>query len=308
MKPDELLTEITFKALGPNDQGFYIKQALRKAQAISLVNCAFVLTTEKDVITKARIALGAVAPTIVRAAEAEEFLLGKKLDETVLEEAAELAALAAKPIDDVRSSAKYRRHIVKVIVKRGLTAIWKHEEYSGLIENPVTLRTSNRTMVELADLDNGQPIETMVNGIRYKVENASHKTLLRLLREDIGLTGTKEGCAEGECGACTVFMDGMAVMSCMVPAGRAHGAEITTVEGISQPDKLHPVQTAFIEEGAVQCGYCTPGFIMSSVKLLEEKPHPSGDDIKNALTGNLCRCTGYYKIIRAVEKAAESIG
>jgi carbon-monoxide dehydrogenase medium subunit len=308
MKPDELLTEITFKALGPNDQGFYIKQALRKAQAISLVNCAFVLTTEKDVITKARIALGAVAPTIVRAAEAEEFLLGKKLDETVLEEAAELAALAAKPIDDVRSSAKYRQHIVKVIVKRGLTAIWKHEEYSGLIENPVTLRTSNRTMVELADLDNGQPIETMVNGIRYKVENASHKTLLRLLREDIGLTGTKEGCAEGECGACTVFMDGMAVMSCMVPAGRAHGAEITTVEGISQPDKLHPVQTAFIEEGAVQCGYCTPGFIMSSIKLLEEKPHPSGDDIKNALTGNLCRCTGYYKIIRAVEKAAESIG
>ncbi len=308
MKPDELLTEITFKALGSNDHGFYIKQALRKAQAISLVNCAFMITTEKDVITKARIALGAVAPTIVRAREAEDYLLGKKLDENALEKAAELSARVAKPIDDVRSSAKYRMHIVKVIVKRGLTTIWKHEERSGLIADPVTLRTPNGMMVESMDMKNGQPIEVIVNGIRYTVENASHKTLLRMLREDMGLTGTKEGCAEGECGACTVFMDGMAVMSCMVPAGRAHGSEIMTVEGISQPDRLHPVQAAFIEEGAVQCGYCTPGFVMSSVKLLEEKPHPSGDDIKNALTGNLCRCTGYYKIIRAVEKAAESTG
>jgi carbon-monoxide dehydrogenase medium subunit len=308
MKPDELLTQITFKALGPNDQGFYIKQALRKAQAISLVNCAFVVATDKDVVVKARIALGAVAPTIVRAREAEDYLSGKKLDESVLEKAAELSTKAAKPIDDVRSSAKYRSHIVKVIVKRGLSAIWKHEERSGLIDDPVTLRTTNGIKVESSDLKNGQPIETMVNGSRYKVENASHKTLLRMLREDIGLTGTKEGCAEGECGACTVFMDGMAVMSCMVPAGRAHGAEITTVEGVSQPDRLHPVQTAFIEEGAVQCGYCTPGFIMSSVKLLEEKPHPSRDEIKNALTGNLCRCTGYYKIIQAVEKAAIKAG
>lgn len=308
MHPDELLTEITFKALGQQDQGFYIKQALRKAQAISLVNCAFVLTTDKDVVTRARIALGAVAPTIVRAKEAEDYLIGKRLDESVLEEAADLSTLAAKPIDDVRSSAKYRRHIVKVIVRRGLTAIWQHEEAAGLLEKPVTLRSSVRSNPEFSDYQQGQPIRTSVNGKPYKINNASHKTLLRMLREDIGLTGTKEGCAEGECGACTVFLDGMAVMSCMVPAGRAHQAEITTVEGISPPDKLHPVQTAFIEEGAVQCGYCTPGFIMSSVKLLEEKPQPTRDEIKNALTGNLCRCTGYYKIIQAVEKAAINTG
>jgi xanthine dehydrogenase iron-sulfur cluster and FAD-binding subunit A len=308
MHADELLTDISFKALGPQDQGYYIKQALRKAQAISLVNCAFVVTTDMGVIIKARITLGSVAPTIIRAKEAEAYLKGKKLEEAVLEEASTLAANAAKPIDDVRSSAKYRKHIVKVIVKRGLSALMDHQEKAGLIKNPVTLRSQNRKNVLPVSLKAGEVIQTNVNGRSYVIGGASHKTMLRFLREDIGLTGTKEGCAEGECGACTVFLDGIAVMSCMVPAGRAHLAEIVTVEGVGEAGKLHPVQKAFIEEGAVQCGYCTPGFIMSSVKLLEEKPKPSQDEIKNALTGNLCRCTGYYKIIRAVEKAAENIG
>ena len=132
-------------------------------------------------------------------------------------------------------------------------------------------------------------------------------SLLEMLRERLNLTGTNCGCNKGDCGACTVIMDGRAVNSCLVLAAECDGSHVLTIEGLAREGKLHPVQDAFIEEGAVQCGFCTPGMVLSSKALLSENPAPTRDEIKTALAGNLCRCTGYVKIIDAVEAAAETM-
>jgi carbon-monoxide dehydrogenase medium subunit len=308
LRPDEMVVDITFPVLSEQQHGTFSKYALRKAQAISLLNAAVIVTRDDGIVREARIALGAVSPVIMRAGAAEAALVGKRLEDETIREAARLAADAARPISDVRSSAAYRKRMVEVVVRRALTALAKGEEKAGMPSDPVLLwgkvPRKAPTLAAPAQHDSQQPIVTTINGKEYSLAHAHHKTLLRMLREDAGLVGSKEGCAEGECGACTVFLDGLAVMSCMVPATRAHGAEIVTVEGLAIDGELHPVQQAFIDAGAVQCGYCTPGFLMSAAKLLEERPNPSQDEIKAALTGNLCRCTGYYKIIEAVEKAA----
>ena len=308
MQADEVLVDIKFPMLADNMRGAFLKYALRRAQAISLVNAAVILEySSSGAISKAAITFGAVAPTIMHATGAEKYLAGKQLSEDVIREAAQLAAEETRPISDVRSSADYRKAMARVICQRALRSL-AHPETISLPEKPVMLwgPTFPGTQANASSSfqEDERPIVTQINGQAFEFHHGQNKTLLRLLREEGLLVGTKEGCAEGECGACTVFLDGMAVMACMVPAPRAHGAEIVTVEGLSDDGRLHPVQQAFITEGAVQCGYCTPGFLMSAVKLLEEKPHPNPEEIKQALTGNLCRCTGYYKIIQAIELAA----
>ena len=150
-----------------------------------------------------------------------------------------------------------------------------------------------------------QIIRLKVNGQEHEVLAPVHKTLLEVLREDLNLTGTKHGCELGECGACTVLVDGEPVLSCLALPIELQGREITTIEGLADGVTPHPLQTAFAELGAAQCGYCTPGVLMSSKALLDHNPHPSRDEIKHALAGNLCRCTGYNKIYEAVEQAAE---
>lgn len=312
MRPDEMMVDISFPALGESQRGTFIKLALRQAQAISLVNVALRLTLTEDRVEEASITLGAIAPTIIHASEAEVYVTGRQLEEETIERTAELAMGAAQSIDDVRASADYRDEMVRICTYRGLNSILNGEEKLDFPERPVLLWGQDfrgevaPLMEEIAHPDE-LPIVTRINGQEYKFTSGYEKTLLRLLREDAGLIGTKEGCAEGECGACTVFLDGIAVMSCLVPASRAHEAEIVTIEGLAENGRLHPVQQAFIDEGAVQCGYCTPGFIMSAVKLLEENNQPQGDEIREAITGNLCRCTGYYMIINAIEKAAEKM-
>src|SRR6202140_4171677 len=147
-------------------------------------------------------------------------------------------------------------------------------------------------------------IHLQVNGEPVEVAFAPHKTLLEVLREDLGLTGTKHGCELGECGCCAVLVDGRPVLSCLALGIAVEGHQVTTVEGMADGGKLHPLQEAFAELGAAQCGYCTPGLLLSAKSLLETTPRPSRDEIREALAGNLCRCTGYIKILQAIELAA----
>ena len=143
-----------------------------------------------------------------------------------------------------------------------------------------------------------------VNGEERVVVVEPRQTLLEILRNDLGLTGTKEGCGNGNCGTCTVLLDGKAVSSCLVLAVEAEGQEITTIEGLAQAGKIHPLQQAFIEEGAIQCGFCSPGMILTAKAFLDSNPHPTEAQIRQAISGNLCRCTGYDKIVRAITKVA----
>ena len=354
LAPDEMLTEIVFDLPPAGARSTFLKLGLRRAQAISVVDAAVVISFAAGghasgglpAISRAQIALGSVAPTIVAAAEAEAWLAGKALSDEVIAEAGRLAALAARPIDDVRGTAAYRRDMVRVCVSRALRQLRDGSERADFPARPVMLwgrapgsdaptsAASNAeqpgsapaVQVDSAAQPGSVPkaaagdakergsvpmaaaasasIETTVNGKHYSVQGGREKTLLRWLREELRLTGTKEGCAEGECGACTIFLDGAAVMACLVAAPRAHGAQIVTIEGLQMDGGLHPLQRAFIEAGAVQCGYCTPGFVMSGAKLLEEVASPSRSEIQQALTGNLCRCTGYAKIVQAMQAAA----
>jgi carbon-monoxide dehydrogenase small subunit len=146
-----------------------------------------------------------------------------------------------------------------------------------------------------------------VNGVAYPVEIEPHRSLLSVLRAEVGLTGTKEGCDDSECGACMVLLDGSPVNSCSYLALQAASREVTTVEGLSNGDELHPLQRAFLAEGGVQCGFCTPGMLISSKALLDRNPDPSEEEIKLALGGNLCRCTGYNGILEAVRTAAKEL-
>jgi xanthine dehydrogenase iron-sulfur cluster and FAD-binding subunit A len=325
LAPDEMLVGISFPALRDNQRGTFLKLGLRQAQAIAVVNVAAVLTfddstdrqTQHSRITDARITLGSVAPTIIRAEEAEAALIGQPLDAQTISRAAELATSASRPIDDVRASAVYRKLMVEVFTRRALTALQQGAERNYWPGEPPMLwgKGSGRfpslvgkTIVHREG--RGEPIQTVVNGQSVTVFGANDKTLLQMLRDELGLVGTKEGCAEGECGACTVILDGVGVMSCLVPAPRAHGAEIITIEGLADWGRidakgLHPIQQAFIDAGAVQCGYCTPGLLMSSASLLAENPHPTQEQVRQALSGNLCRCTGYYSILRAIDKVVQ---
>lgn len=154
---------------------------------------------------------------------------------------------------------------------------------------------------------NRQLIELKVNGETHYVAVEPRKTLLEVLRENLGLTGTKQGCNQGHCSACTILLDGKAVNACLILAVKAKGREIITIEGLSHNGRMHPLQEAFVKHGAIQCGFCTPGMILTAKALLDANPNPSEPEIRMAISGNLCRCTGYVKIVEAIKVAAQNL-
>ena len=304
-KSDELLTEIRIPMMTGNQRGLFLKLGLRRAQAISVINITIILTFIDQIVSSAVITMGSVAPTVVFAKAAAELLLGKKLDTALCIKVGELASEEAVPIDDIRGTKSYRQTTVKHLVSFGLEKLGKGNQIEKeWIRQPVLLETPPENTLESQPFNN--VIHTTINNKSYQLVGVWHKTLLQVLREDVGLTGTKEGCAEGECGACTIWLDGQAVMSCLIPAGQAHTAQITTIEGLSNDNQLHPLQQAFIDQGAVQCGYCIPGMLMAGVKLLQEHRTPNLYQIRSALSGNICRCTGYRKIIDALLQVGEN--
>jgi carbon-monoxide dehydrogenase medium subunit len=306
LQPGELVRAISIRKAANNRRGIFLKLGLRRAQAISVINVAAVVFFDGARVRDARIALGCVGPTIVRATEAEAALVGRPLDRESRARAATLAAEGISPIDDVRGTAGYRRTAVAALVARALERIADGTEAAEFCADPILLETDDHAYRSAQAGPYAGTIDTTINGEPYRLPDATHLSLLDALRERAGLTGAKEGCAEGECGACTVWLDGRAVMSCLVPAPQAHGARVTTIEGLADGDRLHPLQDAFIEHAAVQCGFCIPGMLMAGAKAIDERPDLTTDDARTAISGNICRCTGYRKILDAIEAAAQS--
>jgi xanthine dehydrogenase iron-sulfur cluster and FAD-binding subunit A len=305
----ELITGISIPANdAPVRRSMFAKVGLRKAQAISVVHGAIAIDLDDDdVVIQARIILGSVAATVVALPAISGALIGRRLDDEVIDEAAAAARAAVAPIADLRGTAEYRSATVEVIVRRMLKALRSNQQASAWSSTRPRLWGSVAsgkfaTATPVSELSNESHISVDVNGSNHRGGSATGESLLDWLRDVAGLTGTKEGCAEGECGACTVQLDGIAVMSCLVPAARAHETAVITVEGLVNADATPgPVQQAFVDCNGVQCGFCTPGFVVSTHTLLEETGTPDDDQIRHGLSGNLCRCTGYTSIIDAVK-------
>ena len=236
---------------------------------------------------KARIAIGPVANKPYRARGAEAYLESVAISPEAIAEAARIASEEANPRSSlIRGGGAYRKEMVRLYLTRTI---------QSLVDE--TKKREQGVM----------KVRMKVNGNQVEREIPADRLLVDFLREDLGLTGTKEGCEEGECGACTVIMNGKSVTSCLIPAVKADGAEILTVEGLAEDAELHPLQQAFLEEGAVQCGYCTAGMLLFGQSPPGRKSHPRFAEVKKGLSGNLCRCTGYTKIIRAVQVASEKM-
>ncbi len=256
----------------------------------------------------ARIELGSVGPTVLRARKCELLLTKEEPTAARRLAAAQAAAGEIQPIDDVRSTADYRRKAAVALAHDGVERAWARCGGTSEVwpQRGISPQIAHRELPSLqVDSDESVDISLTVNGEAMEIDVAPNELLLSVLRERLELTGAKYGCGVGECGACTIWLDGQPALACLVLAVSADGADVRTIEGLAAADgTLDPLQKAFIDENAFQCGYCTPGMLMMSKKLLEEILQPTEDEIREYLKGNHCRCTGYASITRAVGRAS----
>ncbi|MDR5683480.1 MAG: FAD binding domain-containing protein [Armatimonadota bacterium] len=317
LRADEMLVEVRFPVF-PNGWGWAFEEVSNRHGDYALCGVAAGVRVEEGRVVEARLAYVGVGPVPVRLVEAERAAAcGEAVDEGARAAAAE-AASRLEPDGDMHASAEFRRHLAGVLTRRALHRAHQRtasgdravqapatppDLAAGIGDRGVTLGERTQPPLELG----GEParrIRMRVNGVEHALTVPVRKTLADALREDLGLTGTHLGCEHGVCGACTVLLDGEAVRSCLLLAVQADGAELITVEGLGSPDRLHPLQQAFWEHHGLQCGFCTPGFLTTLVAFLRDNPAPTREQIREAISGNLCRCTGYVNIVDAVERAA----
>ncbi|NTV64479.1 MAG: 2Fe-2S iron-sulfur cluster binding domain-containing protein [Oscillochloris sp.] len=311
LRAGEIVREIRVPLLGERQRGIFLKLGLRQAQESALASVAVVIAQADDApdapLTAARIALGYVAPTVVPASAAEQFICGKPLNAFTCGEASWLAAAAVDSFDRRRVATAHQREAIATLTYDALSLLARGGERDGWPERPVLLETVGATLAGSTGIDPLGSVQSRVN--KRPVTLSAHKTLLDALREDVGLIAMRAPCREGACGACTVWLNGQAVLACLVPAAQARDAEVITFEGLSgdtaSDEDLHPLQAALIVSGALQCGACTPGMVMAGAKLLEEMDDPSAAEIQAALSGNTCRCAGQRKLLMAVQAARE---
>ncbi len=311
MGPVEVLTAITIPEM-PMHAGTAFLKSGRVTQDIALANVAVCVQMEGRVCKKCRVSAGAVGPVPLRLGEVEAFAEGKEITPELLLEIQDKAAGEVTPITDVRSTEIYRRTVAGVMVKRAMEQAMERAKHEAESPDAAIPPAVPRDMeppeptVGLYDSPLRKLVRFNLNGQAVEAEVMSHKMLSNVLRDTFEFTGTKEGCGQGECGACTVLVDGESVNSCLYPAFEVDRKTVTTIEGlVGEGNRLDPIQAAFVEKGGVQCGFCTPGMIMSTKALLNRNADPTEEEIRKGISGNLCRCTGYVQIVESIKKAAD---
>ncbi|HEX6699235.1 MAG TPA: FAD binding domain-containing protein [Gaiellaceae bacterium] len=333
LEPNEILTEVRVPDPGPRSGGAYLKLE-RKVGDFATVGVGVQVSFDDGHVRRAGIALTGVGPTNIRAVDAEQALTGATLDDDAIRGAAELAAKAGEPRSDIRGERRVQAagraglHRAGASPRVGarqrfrararLDRRWHARPRRGGRARDVQRRGDGRgrdgrarAEARRADRRRGGRrrvnIEVTVNGVARSADVEPRLLLVHFLRETLGLTGTHVGCDTTSCGACTVLLDGTPIKSCTYLAVQANGRSVTTVEGLMRDGALHPIQEGFKEEHGLQCGFCTPGMMLVSAALLEENPNPSEEEIRWAISGNICRCTGYQNIVKSVQWAAKKL-